>query len=389
MSTIVNKTIDKIFDYAVANEADVIYLQQELDNQKKPTNQWLVSYRWSGKLTSVFVLPASVAQLTIEQLKKTAHISNRQREGNFSLHNYAHPIQVKITAIKTEHGEKMIISLQTKPALAYHIDHLGMSAEQLSLLNQAVARKKGLIILTGQPVSGKTATAYSILQALNSPQISISTIEQPLKTKINSLNQIALAPYLDINSILQALKKQDTDIIYLNHLPVNIDLKLLADLANDRIIILKQTASDIISALQSLFKIPASKQLIPYLSLIINQALAKNLCQNCANPHKLDHYILEDLHDQFDLDDTKLLRRADFYRGQGCEYCQYSGYQGEISLFEFLPIKQGLISALQHKGLSLTSKRLIASQLHTSLIDDAFGKALQGCIPITEIQRLF
>lgn len=389
MNTLVNKTIDKIFDYAQDQGYESIFVQPQLDSTDRPTGIWQACFRQAGQTDACLELPPSLTQPILEQLKKLAGINNRQREGSFNLNLYHHPVKGTLSAVKTDQGEKLIINLKTSPALAHLLEHCGFLSQHLQQLNQALASRSGLVILTGPAGSGRSTTAYSLLQALNFPQVNIYTLEEPVKTRINSLSQVEVSGRQDINYLLRQISQQGPDLIYLSRLWPALDYNLLNSLSSSRLVLLNIPANAPHDALSQLLDWPSRKFLIPNLKLLINQRLAQQICPNCKTVYKLDHYALDDLHDHFDLDDTKFLRQADFYQGQGCEHCQHTGVWGQSGLYELLNFDEELVAHLQARGLNKNNRELLLQKIPTSLLEDAFAKAVRGRIPLSEIHRLF
>ena len=200
---------------------------------------------------------------------------------------------------------------------------------------------------------------------------------------------MVLTPLLRFNwpNLVSQIKNQDPDIIYLAN-PFD-SLDELIKLADNKLIIVSLTAANLSGGFLKLLQFcQTPAMIIERLVLILRQNLAARVCGACAQTQKLDYKILAQLHNKFELEDTKNLSRLNHTQGAGCRHCNYSGLNGQIGLYELLPLDRILKNKLL-KNHSLAKRRqLINGALTQTLTEDAWQKTFSGLIPVSELLNL-
>ena len=385
--SLTNPAVERILRHLLAYGQSLSANLLVIEPSPEDNSQYLVSYRLPDNSQSNFLLPTNLGQAVLTALKEQSKINNRQREGQFTFIYEDQPVYYQVTALA--HAKLVLQPINSQP-LIVPAHSLGWETPDFELLKQTVMSGQGLVIFLGPRLSGKTSSIYSILNTIKSPQLNITTIEDQPKLRLSDINQIQRQYKVDINQLLRSVATTDPDIIYLNHLDSDLDLSLLTDLTSSKLVILRLQADSLLSALQQLSSLANYDSAIwPRTKLLVNQRLVKKNCAHCLVKGKLDYYTLDDLHNQFELDDTRALRQLDFYQGQGCLNCGHSGYAGQQALFELLPMSEDLATALTQNNHKTKLQDLISQSLATSLFEDAFLKAAKGQTSISQIQALF
>jgi len=371
---LVVKTVNNLIAYGLANEASDIHL----DFSQGGLN---VCYRVGGQLGSILTVPAHLATAVKHRLERLAKI-NRDGNGAFAIKTTAAQTNLTVNKFKVTGGEKIIIKLRPATLTVPAAEELGLTADQWTLIKEGLTTP-GLILLTGPAGSGKTATAYALLEAINTPRLNICTIEETVEKNIPRLNQLQINNRRGLNwaAAFKTLASQDADVIYLSALPAA-HLNETAKLSSGKLLL----APLDVAAINDTLNFCAGSSLAGQVKLIINQRLARRLCPACLTAYSITPALLDELNEKFDLLGEDLAG-LELYRGSGCRRCNHSGYQGLVGLFEVLKISAPLSEALLKKNLTV-ARELAAEQLDLSLVESGFIAALNGLTSVEELIRV-
>jgi type II secretory ATPase GspE/PulE/Tfp pilus assembly ATPase PilB-like protein len=179
----------------------------------------MVRYRVDGILHDVMQLPVNASSAIVARIKVLANLKLDERrlpqDGRFKMETAGEKISLRVSVLPTSYGEKVVMRLLKSGSAGFNLEGLGFSGYGLEKIHEAMRTKTGIILITGPTGSGKTTTLYSILDILNTPDVNISTIEDPIEYQLPRINQTQVNPDIGLtfSNGLRSLMRQDPDII--------------------------------------------------------------------------------------------------------------------------------------------------------------------------------
>ena len=241
------------------------------------------------------------------------------QDGRFRIKVMGKEVDLRISILPTAHGEKVVIRILDKSALAGSIDKMGMDEETVGRFRKAIDAPHGMILVTGPTGSGKTTTLYSVLQELNSPNYNIVTVEDPIEYELMGVNQVAARPDigLDFASALRSILRQDPDIVMVGEIRDNetADIAVKAALTGHQVLSTLHT-NDAAGAIARLDDMGIEPFLISSsVIMACAQRLIRRVCTNCREEFVPEPEMFERL-------GVETPEGAVFYHGIGCDRCK-------------------------------------------------------------------
>ena len=207
-----SKILDTIILFAYQNNASDIHLE--------PHYKFLsVRYRIDGILHNIAELPLQIIDLLVTRIKVLANMRTDEhrapQDGRFRIDLEGNEITMRVSVIPVYDGEKVVLRLLSSQRQELNLDSLGYTPSNLQIIKNNIAKTHGMILMTGPTGSGKTTTLYSILKMLNSPEVNIATIEDPIEYRLEGVNQIQVNPKAELTFAtgLRSILRQDPDIV--------------------------------------------------------------------------------------------------------------------------------------------------------------------------------
>lgn len=296
--------------------------------------------------------------------------------------NEANKRDLRLSTVPTLFGEKMVIRILGQTSRQLCLSNLGLSPRQKQVLEHAINKKSGMLLVTGPTGSGKTNTLYALMQILNNDQINIISVEDPVEIYLNGINQINTnnKSGLTFAKTLRGLLRQDPDIIMVGEIRDTETADIAVKAAQTGHLLLSTLhTNDAISSIQRLNDMGIARyHLSAALNILIAQRLIRVLCSNCKQQKKYPKSIYQQYHLD-PLQDT-------LYSASGCSACQ-QGYAGRTGIFEIISITPGLMQALQEQDKKTVLQELNA-QHYQDLQQSAIEKVRQGITSIEEMMRV-
>lgn len=302
-------------------------------------------------------------------------------------------IDARISILPLTHGEKIVMRLLYKENRALTLVELGFLKDDLSRVMRGYTAPYGLILATGPTGSGKTTTLYSILSVINTPEINITTIEDPVEYSISGVNHIQVNSKANLTfaSGLRSILRQDPDVIMVGEVRDSETAKITINSALTGHLVLSTIhANNAISTIPRLLNLGIDPFLIATtVNVIISQRLGRRLCTNCKRGVALKDSPVEKEMIKLRPDIAKHLTDEDvLYKAQGCEKCRNTGYKGRVGLYEVLEISANLrdvLSSTTNIEDILDAARKDGFKL---LIEDGIDKLKLGVIDIFELIKV-
>jgi type II secretory ATPase GspE/PulE/Tfp pilus assembly ATPase PilB-like protein len=343
-------------------------------------------YRIDGVMNQVRTIhkdhwPAISHRLKIVSGMNIADKLNPQ-DGRFSISIGNHKIDFRVAALPTVHGENIVLRTLDKSKSLVTISELGLSDHNLALLNRLLLRPEGIIIVTGPTGSGKTTTLYAILSSINSLEVNIMTLEDPVEYEMPLIRQAQVreGTSLTFSEGVRALLRQDPDIIFIGEVrdQATANMALRAAMTGHQVFSSLHT-NDAPGALPRLLDLGLDPSLMSGNIIgILAQRLARRLCLNCRDMQPATP------------EECKILG-ADPANPPvigypvGCDQCRHTGYKGRVALTEILPMNKEL-DELIVQGASVNVLRKEAMKYgYVPMPEDGIIKVIQGIIGVESL----
>ena len=294
----------------------------------------------------------------------------------------------------TFHGEKAVMRILAGSARPLSLTELGLSEHNLKIIKNNIKKTQGLILVTGPTGSGKTTTLYSILHLLNSQEVNICTIEDPIEYDIPRINQTQVNSKAGITFTegLRSFLRQNPNIIMIGEIrdKETLQMAIHASLTGHLVLSTLHTNNASL-AIPRLIDMGAEPFLIAStVNIIIAQRLVRKNCHRCLSSQKIDTEILDiikkqlslNAHSKFDIDmfDTT-------YKTKGCKSCNNSGYHGQLGIFEVLEVTQNIKQMIIQKASGNEIRDAACEEQMIPMFEDGLEKIQTGQSTITEILR--
>jgi type II secretory ATPase GspE/PulE/Tfp pilus assembly ATPase PilB-like protein len=348
-----------------------------------------VRYRLDGVLHEVHRPPMDQAKALVSRLKIMAGLDiaekRRPQDGRIRFEKDKKTIDIRVSTLPTDFGEKVVLRILDKSHVALDLAKLGMDEKDLALFRKIISLPYGMILLTGPTGSGKTTTLYAALQAINSPDVNITTIEDPIEYNLEGINQTRVHSEIGLTfaAVLRSVLRQDPDVVMVGEIRdgETAQIALRAAMTGHLVFSTLHT-NDAPSALARLVDMGVEPYLVASsVKLIVAQRLVRKLCTNCRELHQPTPDELASL------GLVKHPAGGSFYRPKGCARCGGFGYRGRSAVSELLEVSNGIAEAISHNlPTSELRSRALASGMRT-LRQAAVEKAVRGITSIDEVLR--
>ncbi len=376
------KIVNLILAQAIKEKASDIHIE--------PFNRTLkLRYRIDGELIAAESPPKALQLAITSRIKILAGLNIAERrvpqDGRFRIKVMGKEVDLRISILPTSHGEKVVIRILDKSALAGSIDSMGMDEETIARFRKAIDAPHGMILVTGPTGSGKTTTLYSVLQELNSPNYNIVTVEDPIEYELMGVNQVAARPDigLDFASALRSILRQDPDIVMVGEIRDNetADIAVKAALTGHQVLSTLHT-NDAAGAIARLDDMGIEPFLISS-SVIMTcaQRLLRRVCLNCREEFVPEPEMFERL-------GIEPAEGAIFYNGIGCDRCKGRGYSGRAAIIEALPVSDTIRRLIIKRASAAVIKNQAISEGMKTLRMVGVDKAMEGITTLEEVWRV-
>lgn len=398
--------IIKIVDILIRNAA----LQGASDIHIEPTEKELIiRYRIDGILHDIMMLPVAVKFGVVARIKVLSNLKLDEhrlpQDGRFKIENdkekYKYSIRVSILPVFG--GEKIVMRLLLESAKALTLEQLGFSGRALEMLENNLRRPTGMILVTGPTGSGKTTTLYSMMEILNTPQVNISTVEDPIEYLMPRVNQTQVNPKIGLSFAtgLRALVRQDPNIIMVGEIRDEETASLAINAALTGHLVLSTLHTiNATGAIPRLIDMKAEPFLISStLNIVVAQRLVRKL-DSKKEEYKLNDASLKNFSKYCDLErvlevlrEEKLAKAKDtlkdivFYRAKASPESP-EGYGGRVGIYEVLNVDQSIKELIVKQATAEQIQERAQKQGMRTMVEDGFIKAAQGITSIEEVLRV-
>ncbi|MCG6908733.1 MAG: type II secretion system ATPase GspE [Deltaproteobacteria bacterium] len=378
------KLVNHILSQSIKARASDIHIEPYQESFK-------VRYRVDGILYDLLTPPKWIQASLISRIKVMAKLNIAEKrlpqDGRLEVRIGSTQIDVRVSTIPTTFGERVVLRLLNKTSSLLKMTDLGLSAEGLERVKRLVSSPNGIILITGPTGSGKTTTLYAILSTLNSPDINIITIEDPIEYQINGISQIQVNPKIGLTFArgLRSIVRQDPDVVLVGEIRDHETAEIAVQSAlTGHLVFSTLHTNDSAGAITRLVDIGIEPFLISSSVIaVVAQRLVRVLCKKCKEPYHPNETVLNNI---------GILQgeigEATVFRARGCEHCINTGYRGRIGIFEILELESRLKSMILG---SFDANRIQEEAVRQNLISlrrDGIRKVLDGDTTIEEVLRV-
>jgi len=379
------KIFDTILAYAVSERASDIHIETLAD-------EVIVRFRIDGVLRDIVSLKrgvedALVARIKIlSDLKIDEHRVPQDGRHKFSLNDEI--ISLRISIIPSFYGENVVMRILREGARPLSLEELGIAGSGLERIRANITKPHGMILVTGPTGSGKTTTLYSILNILNTIEVKVCTIEDPIEYGINRVSQIQVNAKtgVEFSAGLRALLRHDPDIIMVGEIrdKETAEIAIHAALTGHLVLSTLHT-NTAAGAIPRFIDMGVQDFLLAStVNIIVAQRLVRKICPSCISKYDPDVSIRKKLSKDLGVD----LTNQKFYKGKGCDKCNNKGYTGRIGIYEVLEISEKIRNLITDKATSEEIQKQAVEEGMSTMLMDGLDKVSSGSTTIEEVIRV-
>jgi len=350
-----------------------------------------VRYRIDGVLYDILSLPRKIHSPLVSRVKVMAKLNIAEKrlpqDGRIEIKVADRSVDIRVSTLPTAFGERVVLRLLDKTSSILMLSDLGMDSRKVGIFNRLIKSPYGIILVTGPTGSGKTTTLYAALSSINSSEVNIITIEDPIEYQIDGIGQIQVNPKIDLTFAqgLRSIVRQDPDVILVGEIRdrETAEIAIQSSLTGHLVFSTLHT-NDAASAVTRLIDMGIEPFLVTSSVIaIIAQRLVRVLCPKCKEAYTPDDESLANLGV-----DKKQLEKHCLYRRKGCSACMNTGYHGRTAIFEILilddPIKRLILKTSDSNQIGDEAMK----RGMTNLLSDGARKVLEGITTTEEVFRV-
>lgn len=388
----ITTAVDAMFRRAITLRASDIHIEPKRAKSA-------LRMRIDGILHDVDWIPAPLHQAFTTRIKGMAALDiaekRRPQDGRIKLRAGAREIEVRTSTVPTAFGEKTVCRLQDPELIFMDLADLGFTTTDQQTFNGIINRTHGIILVTGPTGSGKTTTLYSALKTLASPDVNITTIEDPVEMVTERFNQIGVNPAVSMlhdvaermtfGPLMRHVMRQDPDIIMVGEIrdTQTATLSVQAALTGHLVFSTVHT-NDALSAVSRMLDLSVPAFLLANtLSGLIAQRLVRRVCPHCVRPFSISLKALNRQGFNFEGPENVRLKQ-----GAGCHQCRDTGYYKRESVFEVVRIDEDISKLIVENPDPIALREMARKKKYRSLWENAIRKMLAGITTIEEVLRV-
>jgi type IV pilus assembly protein PilB len=350
-----------------------------------------VRFRIDGVLHEIMTPPKRLEAALTSRVKimATMDIAERRlpQDGRIKLRYHQREIDFRVSTLPTIFGEKTVMRILDKEALQLDLGALGFDPWSLEQFSKAIHSPYGMILITGPTGSGKTTTLYSAIHTINSPDINIMTAEDPVEYNLKGVNQVQVNDEIGrtFAACLRSFLRQDPDVILVGETRdlETAQIGIRAALTGHLVLSTLHT-NDCPSTPARLLDMGIPPFLVSSsLQLILAQRLGRRVCKDCKEPYEATEESLVPYGHV-----PQGLGTINFYKGKGCQTCNFTGMKGRVAIYEVMPVTTELRDLMLRNATTNEIRDTATSQGMKTLRQNALQKVIDGVTTVEEVLRV-
>lgn len=330
--------VNHLFTYSFDQKASDIHIEPKRDI-------CLVRMRIDGVLHTVYKLPKKLHNAVVSRIKTLSRLDmaekRRPQDGRIKMEKESSEVEIRVSTIPVAFGEKVVLRIMDPDILFQDLEMLGFFKEDFERYKRLVTMPFGIVLVTGPTGSGKSTTLYSSLRMMSSPEVNITTIEDPIEMIHEEFNQIAVQPAIEVTfgAVLKNILRQDPDIIMVGEIRDLETAQAAVQAAlTGHLVLSTLHTNDAASTVFRLLDLGVPPYLVhSSLNGIVAQRLVRKICPYCAQVFEMEAQELEQLGLRINKNGKVKLKH-----GKGCVKCRNTGYMGRTGIYEIMPYSESL-----------------------------------------------
>ncbi len=377
------RLVNSILERASVERASDVHLEPHAD-------EMVVRMRIDGSLRTVLTVPDELKRAVISRLKIMGGMditeSRVPQDGRSNVMIKGHSIDLRMSTLPTMYGEKVVIRLLDKSTQLLNAAAIGLEGENLEKYNRLLTNEHGMILIVGPTGSGKSSTMYTMIRTLNTEEVNLVTLENPVEYDIDGVNQVQINEKVGMTFAggLRAVLRQDPDIIAIGEIRDGETAEIAIRAAITGHLVLSTVyTNDVFSAIDRLIDIGVAPYLLAdALNGVISQRLVRKICPHCKESYTPAQTELDKLGCKADPASVK------FYRGKGCPHCYHTGYVGRTAVFEILIMDRDFKRAVASGSHMTELEASVKRGAFTPLREEGLRLVLSGITSSDEVLRI-
>jgi type IV pilus assembly protein PilB len=381
------RLVNLIISQAVKERASDIHLEPS-------EKELVVRYRVDGVLRRMMTSPKNTQAAIISRVKIISGMNIAEKrlpqDGRIQLRVEGAPVDIRVSSIPTVFGEKIVMRILFKSGVLTKMERLGFLPDTLEKFRSVYRQPHGIILVTGPTGSGKSTTLSAVLNELNSPEVNIMTVEDPVEYQIPGVNQVQVNQKagLTFAAALRSFLRQDPDIIMVGEIRDTETARIATQAAlTGHLVLSTLHTNDAPSSITRLIDMEIEPFLVASTVIgVVAQRLVRGVCDGCKEPYRLepDNPFYQSVRENLpDHSEEQLI----FYRGKGCRQCNGSGYARRLAIHEVLLLNPELRSLISKDIPAGALKEAAIKAGMRTLFQDGLLKALQAKTTLEEVVR--
>ncbi|HET9035605.1 MAG TPA: type II secretion system ATPase GspE, partial [Myxococcaceae bacterium] len=351
----------------------------------------LVRFRIDGVLQEIIKPPKRYQNSIVSRVKVMGQLNIAEKrlpqDGRIRIKLAGRDIDIRLSTIPCTFGERIVMRLLDKTTTLLDFQDVGMGADTMHAMDQVIRRSHGIILVTGPTGSGKTTTLYAALSRINTPDLNILTVEDPVEYQIRGISQMAINPKIGLTFAagLRSFLRQDPDVIMVGEIRdrETAEIAIQASLTGHLVFSTVHT-NDAASAITRLVDMGVEPFLVASsLMALMAQRLVRRVCHQCREAYRPTAEELKEV----GLTPEGVARAGNptIYRAKGCDACAGTGYRGRTGSYELLMVDDDIRQLTLKNVDSSTIKRSGVQKGMLTLLDDGARKVLAGETTLAEV----
>ncbi|WP_271852415.1 GspE/PulE family protein [Planococcus maritimus] len=376
------RLVNQLLSNAVAMKASDVHLDPH-------EGKLLVRYRIDGTLRTERILPKSMQQMVTARIKILANLDiteNRiPQDGRIKTTVDFRAIDLRVSSLPTVFGEKIVMRILDLSQNLTDISKLGFNDTNMERFMKEIDKPNGIVLISGPTGSGKSSTLYAALNKLNSEEVNIITVEDPVEYQLEAINQIQVNANVGLSFAagLRSILRQDPDIVMVGEIrdKETADISIRASLTGHLVLSTIHT-NDSIASITRLLDMGIEPFLVTAsLNAVIAQRLIRRVCRDCKE-------IQPATVREQEIFAKRGLSIDTIARGSGCSQCNMSGYKGRMAIHEVLVVDDAMKDIINRSGSAAEIRKIAVANDTIFLIDDGLLKVKEGMTTTEEVLRV-
>ncbi len=374
----VMRLVDVIISQAVRERASDVHIEPEAKDVR-------VRYRVDGILHEELKIPPHMLAPVVSRIKVLSSLdiaeSRIPQDGRYEMELDEKKIDLRVSTFPSAYGEKVVLRILDKSAMLLKLPDIGFAQENLSKFLKIIHKPHGIILVTGPTGSGKTTTLYSALSEINSKEMNVVTVEDPIEYELPGVtqSQINVKAGLTFASALRSILRQDPDVILIGEVR-DLETATIAiqSALTGHLVFSTLHTNDAPGALTRLVDMGVEPFLISSsVEAVLAQRLVRMVCEKCKEKIAVPESLRKDF------PDIKFL-----YKGKGCKACKNTGFRGRVGIFELLILDEHVREMINNKASTDEIRKYVIKQGMKTLYADGLDKVKEGRTTLDEVLRV-